>query len=51
MTDVVRPVRSLERAGRSGRLAAAAARLMGKRFGKTFVATTAHCARLAEAQS
>jgi hypothetical protein len=34
----------------SGPLAAVAARLIGNRLEATFIATTAHCARLAEAQ-
>ncbi|HZA12447.1 SRPBCC family protein [Mycobacterium sp.] len=38
-----------ERATFSGPLAGVAARLMGKRLETTFGATTAHCARLAEA--
>ncbi|MFL6091103.1 MAG: hypothetical protein ACJ71Z_13295 [Aeromicrobium sp.] len=39
-----------ERATMSGPLAGIAARLLGSRLAKTFTATTAHTARLAEAQ-
>ena len=39
-----------ERAIMSGPLAGVAARLIGKRLASTFVATTAHCAQLAESR-